>query len=374
MKTLIIILLTSFFVLKTAAQKNKFNLEGKIEGLVITDIDLLIEPATDSNIRKYSSKDISIRNNHFYLQGEIAFPHPVRFIINKNIYSEEFFLEKGILIGKIFMNSENKIAIDIQSTINNEFKNKFAISMLPINKEFDSWYDNDFMLQKNYNHQIPSYKKDSMILIKNKLIFKRDLLLYDYIKKNIYSYVGFWNLKKYINSSGYTKLRYKSYNLLPKELKLTPTGLNMITILKGDKILSLGNKFPFIKLVDTNEKEVMLRYKSKRYTLVDFWFSSCGPCIQQFPDLLKLYSKFKNKDFDVIGISIDRYVNKREWLEAIKNYNLIWKQYWDKDNLEALRLGISTFPQNFLLDDNGVIIKKDIYLKDLENFLLEKIV
>jgi thiol-disulfide isomerase/thioredoxin len=123
-------------------------------------------------------------------------------------------------------------------------------------------------------------------------------------------------------------------------------------------------------LVDSNEKKMTTQQIiNGKYTLVDFWFSHCGPCIAQFPMMRNLYAKYKNAGFDVIGISIDKTVDIRAWLDAISKHKLEWKQYWDIDEKEAKRFFISIYPTNFLLDSEGRIIKKNILLEELEIFL-----
>ena len=123
-------------------------------------------------------------------------------------------------------------------------------------------------------------------------------------------------------------------------------------------------------LVDSNEKKVSSREViNRKYTLIDFWFSHCGPCIAQFPMMRNLYAKYKNAGFEVVGISIDKTEDKRAWLDAISKHKLEWKQYWDIDGKEAKRFFINLYPTNLLLDNEGRIIKKNILLEELEIFL-----
>jgi len=123
-------------------------------------------------------------------------------------------------------------------------------------------------------------------------------------------------------------------------------------------------------VADSNEKKVPIQEIIKgKYTLVDFWFSHCGPCIAQFPTIRNMYAKYKDAGFDVIGISIDKTTNKKDWLDAIAKHEVSWKQYWDIDGMEAGRFFFDTYPTSFLLDNKGRIIKKNILLEELEIWL-----
>lgn len=94
------------------------------------------------------------------------------------------------------------------------------------------------------------------------------------------------------------------------------------------RALSKGEEFPFMDLLDMNETRVTTKeFARNKYTLIDFWYSSCSPCIGQFPDLKNLYVKNAEKGFNIIGISTDGRKYKNDWLLAIKKYGLDWTHY-----------------------------------------------
>lgn len=134
-----------------------------------------------------------------------------------------------------------------------------------------------------------------------------------------------------------------------------------------DLQLAEGNRMPNIFLEGTDS---LLSIVSKnKYTLIDFWFSGCQPCLKQFDTLQKIYDDNKQKGFEIIGISTDSKKNVSHWEEVILKFKLTWIQYLDTGGVEAKKLYIMSFPANFLLDRNGKILKKDISPADLEIFL-----
>ncbi|RAJ87645.1 peroxiredoxin [Chitinophaga dinghuensis] len=112
-------------------------------------------------------------------------------------------------------------------------------------------------------------------------------------------------------------------------------------------------------------------YKGK-YVLVDFWASWCGPCRQENPNVVKAYNKYKDKNFTILGVSLDE--NKDRWLGAITQDGLAWTQVSDLKgwgNEVAVQYGIQSIPSNFLVDPNGKIIARNLRGEALEAKLAE---
>ena len=128
----------------------------------------------------------------------------------------------------------------------------------------------------------------------------------------------------------------------------------------------IGTVLPEFTQNDVNGKPLNLSSLRGKYVLVDFWASWCGPCRAENPNVVKTYNAFKNKNFTVLGVSLDQ--DKPRWLEAIKKDGLAWAhvsdlKYWN--NEVAVQFGIQSIPASFLIDPNGVIIGRDLRGDDL---------
>lgn len=123
----------------------------------------------------------------------------------------------------------------------------------------------------------------------------------------------------------------------------------------------VGDMAPEITLADTSGKPFSLSQLKGKYVLIDFWASWCGPCRKENPNVVEAYQTYKNKNFTVLGVSLDK--DRADWLQAIKDDKLTWPhisdlQYW---NTPVVNLyGFDGIPYNVLIDPSGKIIATEL--------------
>ena len=127
--------------------------------------------------------------------------------------------------------------------------------------------------------------------------------------------------------------------------------------------VQIGSPAPDITMNDVNDKPFSLSQLKGKYVLVDFWASWCGPCRAENPNVVDNYAKFKEKNFTVLGVSLDRPGGKDNWLAAIHKDNLTWThvsdlQFWN--NAAAQLYRVSSIPFNMLIDPSGKIIARNL--------------
>lgn len=134
--------------------------------------------------------------------------------------------------------------------------------------------------------------------------------------------------------------------------------------LEGMKKLAIGGMAPDFSLPDTTGTLVSLSSHQGKYVLVDFWAAWCRPCRMENPNLVAAYQKYKDKGFEIFGVSLDQ--DDPSWIQAINKDGLLWKQVRDVKNQAASLYNISAIPMNFLLDKEGRIIDKNLRGQALE--------
>lgn len=192
-------------------------------------------------------------------------------------------------------------------------------------------------------------------------------------------------LKKHPKSVAATYILYRhfsyrlSYQGIDSNLALIDTSLyhlQYIPVLRALsntlKHLQPGNPAPDFSCPDSSGIAISLSSRFGKYLLVDFWASWCGPCREENPNYVRIYSKYHAKGFDMLGISLDR--KRKNWIKAIHADKLGWEQLSDLAawNCAPAKLyGVRAIPSNILLDPKGTIVARNLMGEALDKKLGE---
>ncbi len=294
----------------------------------------------------------------------------------KEVYNITYeFSEPSIYAVKTDLGKEMKIAVEkngvVQLVLSDEIamdsevanQLKFNHSIENLNKQFfaEMIQEFDLALKENDQEKIAQLekKKDEVLV---KFIGAMENLVRDMgPSAQAYDALAYFDLYK--NNDFFHEM------LKAFEQKYPMSGMSKSLRSKvenADK-LKIGGKLDSFSAANRSGEQVNLLDYNGTYVLVDFWASWCRPCRLENPKLLELYENFKGVKFEIVGISID--TDKDAWEKAIQKDGLVWNQIWDKEQIIYKQYLLSSLPANFLLDQDGGILAKNITAKELKTKL-----
>ncbi len=355
--------LTTLIILSSCgSQENQFVLTGSADVADGTKVYLL---QADQNNQPFIKDSTTVKLNNFKFQGISSTPQ-ISYIqvegVNGYILA---ILENGYIKADIFKDSISKSKV-YGTKSNDDFlkyksETKYLVDdMNNISSEAqDAIMNGDvgiaIELEKEYNSK------------------EREVMLYewDFIIDNNDSYMSALLLEVFMIENKVNKDSIIDvYENLSNRIKVSDVGKNIADLLSQyENPIEVGEIAPDFTAPSLNGADVTLskELSKNNVTLLDFWAAWCRPCRVENPNLVRLYKSYKNKGFDIIGVSLDR--TKEQWEQAVEDDNLLWTQvsnlnFWN-DPI-ARRYSIRSIPQSYLINNKGVVIGKNLRGNDLE--------
>jgi len=316
-----------------------------------------------------------IMNEEFKLYGKIKNPALRLISINGISGNLPFVLESGR--ASIEINKDSIYYSKVTGTKNNEDYNLFKDELKKREKIVIELREQITLARTNNPELVAE------LMVKNrKLTNESREYIHDFIEAHPKSEFSLLLLESYLNTQkpNIEGIK-KSYILLADVINKNPVnkliGQKIEAVLKiaeAQANLDIGRVAPNFTSTTPTGETISLNDIKGKVTIIEFWAAWCGPCRRENPNIVKVYNKYHEKGLEIIGISLDGTGRQKDpkatWLKAIEDDKLTWHQVSSLKyfNDPVARLyNINAIPAAFILDENGVIVAKNLRGQALEN-------
>ncbi len=195
-------------------------------------------------------------------------------------------------------------------------------------------------------------------------------------KRNIKNELGYFILTTYPQEMISNETRLELIKELPDEMRQRPAIKQIQKAIEQEAKTQAGQPLPDFSQPGPDGKMVNIKdeWAQHRITIIDFWASWCQPCRQEMPNLVALYTDFKDKGLGVVGVSLDE--NATAWTTAISQMEMPWTQMSDLkgwENAAAKMLNITSIPHTIVVDQQGKILQRGLRGEQLRTFVASQL-
>lgn len=357
MKKIVLLAIMSIaFIACNKTNENEFLISGTAEGIENGKKVFLQIQGENEMIAKDT---VEVKNGKFEIKGAFEALEIAIITIEGN-NPIPFIMENGTITIKVNKDTiQNSVVGGTpENDLFQEYSSKTKVVYKKIS-DFQASKQEEFM-----NAQAVNDTATMNALMKKLNTIQKDLigLAKDVISTNNDKYLSALLLENNLATQTITAEEGKAYfEKFTDKIKQSRAGKSIEKIVKAATEVVVGKPAPNFSAPSPEGKTIALKESLGKVTIIDFWASWCAPCREENPNVVALYNELHEKGLNIIGVSLDREDDK--WKEAIAKDGLTWPQvsnlkFWQEPIAE--QYNVKSIPATFILDENGIIVARDL--------------
>jgi len=373
MKKIVLSLAVIVVVLACNSKPEGYVLNGTLTGDVENGTQIFIRKINENN-QPYDIDTTTVENGKFTISGPAESPELIYLFIDKIQGYTPVVAEKGEI--ELTAQKDSLNFAKVKGTVQNDIFFKYLDASRTLSDQAMSIQRDLQNANMTGNEATANSLRDEFAELQEE--YKNFEL--DFIKNNPNGLISALLIEKGLNSKMVeSEEAQKMYDALTTEIKETLPAKNVLKSLEAakereakGKSTSIGATAPDFSGPTPDGKELSLKEVMGKVTIIDFWAAWCKPCRVENPNVVNVYNKYHSKGLSIIGVSLDR--KEEDWKKAIADDNLTWNHISSLDYFNdaiAKLYNVEAIPATFILDENGVIVAKNLRGPELESKIVE---
>lgn len=346
----------------SCSKPDKFVIDGEIKGKDTGSIKLM--KYADG---KWVAEDSTVLSKgKFQLKGKADLPELRIIALDPREMVAQFFAENGSLTLQAWSDSLNKTVV--KGSRSNETFKLYQQELTSLTKEAQGMQQRYMAAQSTGDQEgMKKAQIDYEVMNENLNVFAKNFIR-EHKNSTVSPLIAMMQFGQTISAAEIDTL----IAFLDPAVRSSIYVGELQKIANKMRATDIGTLAPDFTMPTPEGTSFTLSSTRGKYVMVDFWAAWCQPCRRENPNVVALYAKYKDKGFDIVGVSLDR--TKEDWVKAIADDQLSWHQvselkFWQSEIVQ--KYGVTAIPCTFLLDKEGKIIAKNLRGEELAQKLEE---
>jgi peroxiredoxin len=338
----------------TNSKPGGYTIDGTLTGDLENGTAVYLKRANEQN-QPVDVDTATIDNGHFKFSGVSELPELHYLFIDETRGNIPLILEEGTI--EVTAQKDSLAFASINGTPQNDLFADFLESSRALSKRALSMNEDMREASANRDTVVMNSLRDEYFELQQEA---KDFEL-NFARENPDALISALIIDKALTTGALPEDEIRElYEALTQEIKDTKAGKKIKDSLEKAANAKIGSRAPAFKAPTPTGEELALQDVMGKVTIIDFWAAWCKPCRAENPNVVRIYDKYKDKGLSILGVSLDR--KAEDWKRAIEEDGLAWNHVSNVDYFDeiAALYNVNSIPATFILDENGIIVAKNL--------------